>query len=63
MDKKQLLEVHGKAKVKSIAGILHNYTPHGTVEEATQLERLIKMYGNRTLTDVFHYLEESLELN
>ena len=63
MDKKELLAIHGKAKVKNVAGILHNYTPNGTLYEAEQLENLILRYGDLRLSEAFPYLESLLELN
>lgn len=63
MDKKELLSTYGKSKVKSIAGILHNYTPNGTLYEAEQLENLLIRFGDYRLSEAFPYLEELLELN
>ena len=63
MDKQELLKIHGKTKVRDIAGILHNYTPNGTVPEAQELERLIRMYENSPLQKVFGHFEDLLELN
>ncbi len=63
MDKNQLLTLHGKSKVNQVAGILHNYTPNGTMEEALQIEKLCRKYGQDRLADVFPHFEEHLELN
>ena len=63
MDKKQLLATHGKSKVKDIAGILHNYTPNGTIAEAEELESLIRIYENYPLFKAFGAFEDLLELN
>ena len=63
MDKKELLAIHGKAKVKSVAGILHNYTPTGTLYEAEQLENLIFRYGDVRLSEALPFMEDLLELN
>ena len=63
MDKNELLTIHGKSKVKEIAGILHNYTPNGTIEESVELEQKIIQYGNYRLSDAFPNLEDFLELN
>jgi len=63
MDKIELLANHGKSKVKDIAGILHIYTPHGTLNEAEEIERLVRIYGNYPLSKVFDIFEDLLELN
>ena len=63
MDKKELLLTHGKSKVKNIAGILHNYTPNGTLYEAEQLENVIIRYGDLRLSDALPHIEDFLELN
>ena len=63
MDKRELLTIHGKSKIKDIAGILHNYTPNGTIAEAEELENMIHLYENSPLFKVFGMFEDLLELN
>jgi hypothetical protein len=61
MDKKELLQRYQKAKISAIAGILHNYTPNGTLAEAEALESLIKKHGSLTVEKGLHLIEDCLE--
>lgn len=61
MDKVTLLKNYGDTKVKEISGILHNYTKHGTVNEAMQLEDLIRKIGNLKLSIAMPQLNDILE--
>ncbi len=63
MDKKELIATYGQSKVKKIAGILHNYTPNGTLSEAEQLEHIISYYGDVQLSEALPFMEDFLELN
>jgi len=62
MEKAELLKIHGNSRVSQIAGILHNYTPNGTMIEAQRLEYAIQKFGSYRLSEAFQFLEEFLEM-
>lgn len=60
MEKSQLLKTHGKSKVKSIIGILHNYTEHDTITDHMHLDSVIKKWSHETLEKAFPHIEHLL---
>jgi hypothetical protein len=61
MEKNMLINSFGNKQVKDVAGILHNYTPNGTMEEHINLEKYLTKYANFKVADAMPYLEELLE--
>lgn len=61
MEKLELLNTHGKSKVKNVAGILHNYTINDSISSHEQLEHAIRKWEHMSLEQAFPHLEEFLE--
>lgn len=60
MTKQEMLDYYGDKKVYECAGILHNYTKDGTLNEHEALEKEIKKWKTLPLKEAMPFLEKML---
>jgi len=60
MEKQELIKIHGKSKVKDVAGILHNYTKTDSIEDHERLEIQIRKWGTFPLVQALPHMEDIL---